>query len=120
MSQHDPGFIKNQDGRIAVHGLLNAMKQVGQNRDQVLVAQVHQLLDLKDHEGREAQGVGIRVQQPPHGSLHSVVLDGFLDFPILHHMIEVGQRAQVLRVGRQAVHGRVNGVAMRRHDREAL
>lgn len=110
MPQYDPGFIKHQDGGRAVQRLLNAPEKVGQHRHQVFVAQVHQVFDLENHEAREVQAVGIRIQKPPHCPLHGVVLNGFFDLPVLHHMIETGQGAQMRRVCGQGQHGRVDAL----------
>jgi hypothetical protein len=48
------------------------------------------------------------------------MLDSLFDLPVLHNMIKGGQGAQMFRVGREALHGRVNGIAVRGHDRELL
>ena len=120
MPQHDPGLIQHQDCGRAVQRLFNAPEEIRQHRHQVFVAQVHEVFDLKGHEAGEVQTVRVGIKEPPHRSLCGVVLNGFLNLPVLHHMVEAGQGAQMRRICGQRLHGRVDGVAMRGHDSELL
>jgi hypothetical protein len=50
VSQHDPGFIQHQQGRLPLKTLFKPVKQVSQDRQNNLLAARHQVFKLKHLE----------------------------------------------------------------------
>ncbi|CKX12702.1 Uncharacterised protein [Mycobacterium tuberculosis] len=118
MTQHQPGFIEDDEARRAGQPFLDAAKHVGQDWNEIALAHVHQLLDLEGLEGAEHQPVLLRIEQLSHRTVDRVVMQRVLDLAHLHARDEVRQRSPA-RLSHQADLPR-DGVAMIGRDRHAL
>ena len=96
------------------------MEEVEQHRNQVFVAQVHEILDLEDHERRKAELIGFCIEQVAHGSGPGVVLEALLQALILDHIHKISEAAHTDRAVAQQGHGLVDGVTVPRCDRGSL
>ncbi|MNI52692.1 hypothetical protein D3C73_1074940 [compost metagenome] len=93
MPEHQPGLVENDEARTSVQALLDAAKQVGQDGNQVSLAHVHQLFNLKALEASKRKAIGFGIQKLSHRSVDCVVMEGILDFTHLDPADEVRQRA---------------------------
>ncbi|MNT70162.1 hypothetical protein D3C72_2085190 [compost metagenome] len=46
MSEHQPGFVQNDEAWRARQPFFDSAKQVGENRYEISLAHIHELLDL--------------------------------------------------------------------------
>ena len=65
--------------------------QVGQDRDKVALAHIHQLLDLEGLERSEQQAVPLSIEQLAHRTIDGVVMQGVLDLAHLYAGDKVGE-----------------------------
>ena len=84
VEQEGPGLVEDDQRRPAVEARLDPVEEVEQDRDDHLLAQVHQVRDLEDLEAGGAEGVALGVEQRaegpgqgvgPQGLAHLAALD---------------------------------------------
>ena len=101
MAEHQPGFIQDDDGGLAMKGALDPAEQIQQHRQREFLAQVHQLFDFKDREIRERKAVRYSIEQVAHRAVHRVLPDGFADRFILNRYAELRERMRAAGVHAQ-------------------
>ena len=77
-----------------VSRFLDAAKQVGENRDEIALAHVHQLLDLEaSGKLQSVKPVLFGVEQLAHRTIDSIVMQRILDLAHLHAGDKIRKRA---------------------------
>ena len=100
VEQERPGFVEDQEGRAAVEPRLDAVEEVEQDRNDHLLAQIHEVRQLEHLEVRGSQCVVVRVEQRAQRAAQQVRLEGLPDLSVLDLDAEVGQRP-VAALGKQ-------------------
>ena len=93
MAEHDPSLVEKKQGGGAGQRALEMAEEVEKHRDQVLLSERHQLLDLKDREGGVFDAVGAGVEQMAERPLDGVVGERGPDILILNGRNKIGEAA---------------------------
>ena len=75
MAEHQPRFVEQDRGRLAVQRALDAAEQVPEHGQGEAIAERHQFLDLEDREVGELEAIFTGVEQVTHGAAHGVLLE---------------------------------------------
>ena len=84
MSEHDPGLIEQQIGRLAPERSLEAAKQVKQDGDQTALAHPHEVADLESRKPGFCDAVLLRIEQPTEGAFQRVEPESLADRLVLY------------------------------------
>ncbi len=115
MPQHQPGFIHDDGAGLTPQAPLDPAKEIENGRERVLVPESHQLLDFKYGEIRQSEPIPFGVEQMPQGPAHGVLLEGFADLFVLHHVHEIGERGR--RLVQSVAVVMTQRIGVQRHDR---
>ncbi len=93
MAEHQPGLVENDEAWVPRQALFDTAEEIEEDRHEIALAHVHQLLDLEGLERAKGQAVRFGVEKLAHRSVDRVVLQRGLDLAHLDAADEIGQRA---------------------------
>ena len=91
--EEQPRLLEDEEARLARETPLDLVEEIEKNRDGVLLALVHEVLDLEDLEVGVLEAVLFGVQEMPHRALEGVVAEPAADGLVLDRAHEVRERA---------------------------